>query len=395
MSRRLEWQSVFDEVLLRGLVVEGILSTEKRAKLLVAAASVPPREGACDAAYWFGICPDVGRAAAHVLEERSVRHMTSRVIHIETTSKGDTTKFVTELQDGLKIETCIMRKGTTRTRSTVCVSCQVGCSMACKFCATGTLGLLGNLTSGEIIEQFVRANALEPIRNVVYMGMGEPLANYAAVISSIHQLCEQKVHHVAPHRITLSTVGFDPRLIEDLINDVPDVSLALSLHAPNQLIRDQIVPTSTKVPLHSLLKAAFQFVDYQRALSAKKGKRQMLFIEYCMLRNVNDSENCAKELAQLLKPWKDRAIINLIPYNPTDVSIDFEPPDQTAVWRFHHILKSDHGFQAFVRQEHGQVRTYSCHRALKQRQVGGKATESKPGTAPRGGARIRMHHART
>ena len=131
------------------------------------------------------------------------------------------------------------------TRATLCVSSQVGCKMGCKFCATGTLGELGHLTSGEILEQLVHANRVNdvPIRNVVFMGMGEPLNNYDNVVEAVRTMTSVRGFGLGPKQVTVSTVGIVPRM-EQLTNDLPQVSMALSLHAPTQQLRAEIVPAA-------------------------------------------------------------------------------------------------------------------------------------------------------
>ncbi|CAE8598453.1 unnamed protein product [Polarella glacialis] len=173
---------------------------------------------------------------------------------------GSTSKFLVELRDGHKVETVVMRH---EQRTTICVSSQVGCQMGCTFCATGTLPVVGDLDAGEIVEQLIHAHALEakagrpPVRNAVFMGMGEPLNNYNSVLSATRTMTD--VGHLGkfalpPARVTISTVGIVPR-IRQLADDLPAVNLALSLHAPTQELRTKIVPAARHHSMEELMAA--------------------------------------------------------------------------------------------------------------------------------------------
>lgn len=208
--------------------------------------------------------------------------MTTTVADCCTSRDGSTTKMVVELQDGHRVESVVMRHD--KGRVTLCVSSQVGCKMGCTFCATGTLGELGNLTCGEVLEQLVHAQRLfapggamntatasdeddsatktavrvsgrgTGVRNVVFMGMGEPLNNYDAVLAALGPMTDPQCFAIARARCTVSTVGVVPRM-RRLVKDAPGVSLALSLHAPNQSLREKIVPTATAYKLPALMAA--------------------------------------------------------------------------------------------------------------------------------------------
>jgi adenine C2-methylase RlmN of 23S rRNA A2503 and tRNA A37 len=144
-------------------------------------------------------------------------------------------------------------------RATVCISSQVGCRMACRFCSTGTMGLLGHLTAGEMCEQLLHASDVAPIRNVVFMGMGEPLDNYEELLGAVRAMVDPGRFGLSPAKVTVSTVGMVPR-IRALARDVPGVRLALSLHAPTQELRCKIVPTARSWPLHSLMAAVDDYM---------------------------------------------------------------------------------------------------------------------------------------
>lgn len=209
--------------------------------------------------------------------------VTSRVQQQMTSSDRSTTKLIVELYDGQVVESVVMRydrKGAGR--ASLCVSSQVGCAMGCTFCATGTMGLFGNLTAPEILEQMIHANnilaqeyqeradkskKLDLVRNVVFMGMGEPLDNYSNVVGACQAMMDRKRWNLAQGRITVSTVGLISQ-IRKLTKELPEVSLALSLHAPNQDARTSIVPTATRYPIDHLIDA---LDDHMMAYLAKRG----------------------------------------------------------------------------------------------------------------------------
>ena len=220
------------------------------------------------------------KAAVAVLDSEFVM-LTSKVTSKSVSSDGETVKLLVQLQDGLSVEAVIMTYAgnssedcSGKSRATVCVSCEVGCQMGCTFCATGTMGLIAELTSGEIVEQLVHARAVKPVRNVVFMGMGEPLNNYNAVTAAIRQMMHPQVFAIKQRSITVSTVGVTHRLAS-LARDLPGVSLALSLHAPNQQLRRLIVPSAQAFKLDKLMAAVDDymsttgnrvFIEYSRPL---------------------------------------------------------------------------------------------------------------------------------
>lgn len=216
---------------------------------------------------------------------------------------GDTVKWLWRLHDGSLIETVLMHY---RDRSTVCVSTQAGCAMGCGFCATGQAGFERNLGTGEIVEQVIRArrSALgRRVSNVVFMGMGEPLANYDRTWAAIERL-HDAVGLSARH-LTISTVGLVPG-IQRLATERLPVNLAVSLHAANNELRDELVPINRRYPLDALVEAC---QDYLAA------KRRRLSFEWALIDGVNDRPSDARELAAIARPL--RAHVNLIPLNPT------------------------------------------------------------------------------
>lgn len=255
---------------------------------------------------------------------------TLRLEKMEESSDEQTTKFLWVLPDEMKVESVLIR---APGRRTVCVSSQVGCPARCAFCASGRFGLVRNLTAGEIAEQVWQIERRlkevgESVTNVVYMGMGEPLANYDEVVKSIRLLQHPSLLGLSGRRITVSTVGVVEQ-ISRLANEDLGVSLVLSLHAPNQHLRRKIIPYARQVDLHELLDAVDQFVA--------QTKRETTY-EYILLAGVNDQPEHARELAQLLR--HRRGSVNLIPYNPVE-GLRLERPCTGAISRFRHILEQE------------------------------------------------------
>ncbi len=218
---------------------------------------------------------------------------------------GDTVKWLWELADGHRIETVLMHY---RDRTTVCVSSQAGCAMACGFCATGQAGFDRHLTAGEITEQVVRARrrsaeAGSRLSNVVFMGMGEPLANWDATWSAVHRIHDDL--GLGARHLTLSTVGIVPGIDRLASADLP-VNLAVSLHLANDAERDELVPINRRYPLDVLADACARYVD---------ATHRRLSFEWALIDGVNDLDRHARELADYARPL--RAHVNLIPLNPT------------------------------------------------------------------------------
>ena len=220
---------------------------------------------------------------------------------------GDTVKYLWELHDGKRIETVLMMYPD---RVTVCVSSQVGCAMGCGFCATGQAGFGRHLTVGEIVEQVVmaarEARAMQRrLGNVVFMGMGEPLANEAVVWASVERLHDDM--GLSARKLTISTVGLVPGIRRLTDRPLP-VNLAVSLHAANDALRDELVPINKRYPLDDLMSACADYL-------AVKGRR--LSFEWAMIDGVNDRASDAAELAKLCRRFRLPAHVNLIPLNPT------------------------------------------------------------------------------
>ncbi len=242
-------------------------------------------------------------------------------IVFEQPSLDGTTKWVLELDDGQRIETVCIPDGD---RSTICVSSQVGCVLDCSFCSTARQGFNRNLTTAEIIGQVwlaTRELGQSP-RNVVLMGMGEPLANFDNVVRAMRLMTEDLAYLIARARVTLSTSGIVPALRQ--LREVSNISLAVSLHAPDNALRDELVPINRKYPLEELIPACRDYIAGE--------KRRKITWEYVMLDGVNDSTAHAKALIRLLQGIPSK--VNLIPFNPfpgTDYRTS--PPERINAFR--------------------------------------------------------------
>jgi 23S rRNA (adenine2503-C2)-methyltransferase len=253
---------------------------------------------------------------------------------------GLTAKWLWACADGAQVETVLMRSAT---RATVCVSSQAGCAMACTFCATGQAGFDRHLEPGEILEQVVRAAHSSPSRvsNVVFMGMGEPLANYDAVWSAVERLHED--FGISARRITVSTVGVVPG-IRRLARERLPVTLAVSLHAADDTRRSELVPLNRRYPIAEVLDAAAEF-------AGAHGRR--VTFEYACIAGVNDSTAEAEALGRLLGgfPGAGGAHVNLIPLNPTE-GFGGRASGRAGLRDFAGVLRG-HGVTATVRRNRG------------------------------------------
>jgi sorting nexin-8 len=219
------------------------------------------------------------------------------------------------------------------------------------------MNLLSNLSAGEILEQLYHANQVEKIRNVVFMGMGEPLDNYNAVLMAVRAMIDTGRFGLSPSRVTISTVGVVPRL-QALAKDLPQIGLALSLHAPTQELRQQIVPTSKAWHIDRIMEATDVFIAQQNVNVKSKNRRRHVLIEYVLIKDVNDSDQVAHQLGQLLQ-GKD-ILLNVIPYNPTDVPYDYKTPTPERSASFVDITRSVYGLHTLFRQELGQDIASAC-----------------------------------
>ncbi|MBT4121828.1 23S rRNA (adenine(2503)-C(2))-methyltransferase RlmN, partial [bacterium] len=239
----------------------------------------------------------------------------------------NTNKVLITLEDGLQIETVLMKH--INGRRTVCVSSQVGCPLACTFCDTGKMGFKRNLTSYEIIEQVIFWGRIlkknnERVSNVVFMGMGEPFLNYDNVMKAIRVLNDKDGFDIGARKISISTAGLVTE-IRKLAKEDIQVNLAISLHAPNDVLRSKLMPVNKQVSLKKL----FEAIDYYIDLTNRK-----VMFEYLMIDKINDSEIDAKQLAELMS--RPLYMVNLIPYNPTN---KYQPSSQKAIDVFKNILR--------------------------------------------------------
>lgn len=262
-------------------------------------------------------------------------------------ARDRTEKLLLELRDGQFVECVLMRE---EDRRTVCISSQVGCAMGCVFCASGMLGLMRSLTTGEILEQILRLDRLLPaderITNVVLMGIGEPLVNLKHVLPAVDTLNDKGGLGLGARRITISTVGI-PEKMRELAHHGKQYHLAVSLHAPNDELRTRIVPVNDKIGIAAVLDAADEYF-------AQTGRR--VTYEYVLLGNVNDHPEHAHELAALLRGRN--AHVNLIPMNGV-TELPFDDPGPPRTHRFREILDS-HGIPATVRKRKGADIDAAC-----------------------------------
>jgi 23S rRNA (adenine2503-C2)-methyltransferase len=254
-----------------------------------------------------------------------------------------TRKYLLRLADGLIIETVGIP---TSKRLTVCVSSQVGCAMDCNFCATGKGGFTRNLQSHEIVDQVltVQEDFQERVSNVVFMGMGEPLANLPKVVQAVE--CLNKVVGIGQRALTLSTVGL-PGKIRELAQYQLQVTFAVSLHAPNQTLRQALIPSARHYPLQQLLADCRAYVE-------TTGRR--ISFEYVLLAGVNDQPSHAEELAKRLRGFQSH--VNLIPYNPIS-EVDYQRPATEQINQFAQILEG-HRLAVSVRYSRGVEANAAC-----------------------------------
>ena len=265
-------------------------------------------------------------------------------------SKDGTIKYGFKLKDDNYIESVLIPE---EGRNTLCVSSQVGCAMACGFCLTGSIGFKRNLTPGEIVGQVVRvrewlfqnSSNSEGLNNIVFMGMGEPLANFDNLLTALDILIEQRGLDFSERRITVSTCGLVPKIIE--LGDKTRVNLAVSLHAVDDSIRSKLMPINNKYPVAELLEACRNF---------PMPKRKRIMFEYILIKDLNDSEADAELLAQKLKgiPCK----INLLPYNES-TALPFKRPSDDRIELFQNVLWKA-GYTVMIRSSRGADISAAC-----------------------------------
>lgn len=259
-------------------------------------------------------------------------------------SSDGTEKFLFGLEDGQTIESVLIPdKG----RLTLCISSQAGCAMGCCFCLTGRSGLVRDLKAWEIVDQILSVSRLilpKKVTNIVFMGMGEPLANFDEVVDALKKIISYI--GISKRRITLSTAGLAPK-IPELSFKAPDVNLAISLNATTDVVRDRIMPINKKYPLRDLIEACRRF---------PLKPRRMITFEYVLIAGVNDSLEDARRLVRLLQGI--RCKVNLIPLNPHEGS-ELQRPEGFSVLAFQKILK-DNNMTVLIRESKGQDILAAC-----------------------------------
>ncbi len=260
------------------------------------------------------------------------------------TSEDGTEKFLFGLEDAETIESVLIPD---KDRITICISSQAGCAMSCRFCLTTKLGIKRNLKPHEIVDQIISVSRIiSPVKitNIVFMGMGEPLANFENTVEALWRI--KDLMKFSPRRVTLSTAGIAPKIIE-LSKKAPAVNLAISLNATTDAVRDYIMPVNRKYPIKELLGACRKF-----PLSA----RRRITFEYVLLKGVNDTPEDARRLVSLLKGIPSK--VNLIPFNPVAGS-EFERPEDGRVLNFQDILLKGK-LTAIIRKSRGEDILAAC-----------------------------------
>ncbi|MCL2459498.1 MAG: 23S rRNA (adenine(2503)-C(2))-methyltransferase RlmN [Desulfobulbus sp.] len=263
-------------------------------------------------------------------------------------SQDGAVKFAFLLEDGQLIESVLIPE---EDRNTLCVSSQVGCAMGCGFCLTGAMGFVRNLSTAEIVNQvcavrdWALANDRGQLTNLVFMGMGEPLANLDRLLDAISIFTEQRGLDFSNRRITVSTCGLVPQMKK--LGDLTDVNLAVSLHAASDEVRSRLMPINNRYPIAELI---------ETCRSYRQKRRKRIMFEYTLLDGINNSDHDAEQLAALLRgvPCK----INLLAVNPAG-NPAFSSPEPARIFRFQHILRS-RGYTVFIRQSRGEDIAAAC-----------------------------------
>ncbi len=298
--------------------------------------------------------PQLPKKLREALTEAGYTIGSAKEIHRVVSDDGDTTKLLLNLTDGIPVETVLMQYSSSKIgghpRSTVCVSTQIGCAMGCVFCATGQMGFETNLKAEHIVSQVIHFAELlqkrgEHVTNLVFMGMGEPMANYDEMIRAVKILTHDRGFGLGQRHITISTIGITSG-IDKLAEENLQIGLAISLHAPSNDLRKKLVPTAGPNSVEDIIDAGRRYF--------KKTGRRVTF-EYALMEGVNDSPEIAADLAKLLKG--NGSHVNLIPINPT--AGDFKRPSQDSVLEFERIL-SDAGINCTVRVEKGTEISAAC-----------------------------------
>lgn len=286
---------------------------------------------------------------------KACAHFTLPEVVSRQESRDGTVKWVVRVANGNCVEMVLIPD---RGRNTLCVSSQVGCMLNCSFCSTGKQGFNGNLDTADIIGQVWLADQElrrrdDNVTNVVLMGMGEPLLNFDNVVVATQLMMDDLAFGISKRRVTVSTAGVVPAIYQ--LAEVSDVSLAISLHAPDDALRDELVPLNRKYPIEALLAACRHYVE-------GLGERRSLTMEYTLLKGVNDTLAHARALARLLKDV--RCKINLIPFNPFPAS-GYERPDEASIRDFQTCLMNA-GYATMRRATRGDDIDAACGQLVGQ-----------------------------
>ncbi|MEM9587457.1 MAG: 23S rRNA (adenine(2503)-C(2))-methyltransferase RlmN [Planctomycetota bacterium] len=301
----------------------------------------------------FDAMSDLPKTLRHQLA-KEFRLFTANEVVVSQSPDG-TDKLLVRLADGGEIECVLLRDGQRRS---ICVSSQVGCAMGCVFCASGIDGVDRNLTRGEILEQMLRLQKRLPddqrLSHIVMMGMGEPLANLDNVVEALDVAKSPDGLGISPRRITISTVGLPPA-IDRLAREGIPFNLAVSLHAPNDQLRSQLVPVNQKIGMQAVLDAADRYFQ-------SNGRR--LTFEYVLLGGINDTPECGQQLVQLLR--RRNVLLNVIPYNPVE-GLPYVTPTAKAIARFRDVLHEGN-INVLFRQRKGDEINAACGQLRRNRQ---------------------------
>ncbi|WP_036230039.1 23S rRNA (adenine(2503)-C(2))-methyltransferase RlmN [Marinobacterium jannaschii] len=305
----------------------------------------------------FDEMTNISKALRQKLSE--VAELREPEVIFEKFSKDGTRKWVIRTEGGSSVEAVLIPDGD---RKTLCVSSQIGCSLDCSFCSTGKQGFNRNLTAAEIISQVriaIRSyGPFDPsgerrVTNVVLMGMGEPLMNFDNVVAAVQLMMEDNAYGLSKRRVTLSTAGVVPAL--DKLREVTDVSLAISLHAPNDELRDVLVPVNKRYPIKELIAACNRYLD-------KLNDKRVITVEYTMLAGVNDQPEHARQLVKVLRKLPSK--LNLIPFNPFPNS-GYDRPSDDAILAFKEIMLKA-GIITTVRRTRGDDVDAACGQLVGQ-----------------------------
>ncbi len=268
----------------------------------------------------------------------------TKTLEVSKSSDG-TQKLLIGLEDGESVETVLIP---ATGRFTQCISTQVGCGMGCAFCASGARGVVRSLAADEIVAEYMAGRALGEITNIVVMGMGEPFANYDETMRALKLINAGRGPNLGARHITLSTCGVVPGFAK-LAAEGIQFELSVSLHAPNDALRDELMPVNRKWPIDELLAACAAYT---------KATKRIITFEYTVIKGINDSRECAEELAQQVKRVP-MAKVNLIPLSPVSHRPDFKTPDEKTMLMFLDVLMKNH-VQTMLRRSRGKDADAAC-----------------------------------